>query len=204
MTPGWSLIDEKRALRRAMRDRRERLDADARGRAARGLGDMLARLPEVAGARTVSAYVPVRGEIDTSAIVADRVAHGTRVVYPRVTAERPRLRFHAVTPDTTLVPGVFGILEPPASSPEVAIEDIDVVLVPGLAFDVCGRRLGYGGGYYDEAAARLRAAGAAGRPGLLVGVGYDFQLIDVCPAGDGDVTIDWVVTDLRVIRCAQK
>jgi 5-formyltetrahydrofolate cyclo-ligase len=193
-----------------MRERRERLDAEARGRAARGLGEMLARVPQLSAARTISAYVPVRGEMDPSAVVAERVAHGVRVVYPRVVIGRPRLRFHLVTPETKLAPGVFGIFEPPVSCPEVAIEDIDVLLVPGLAFDACGRRLGYGGGYYDEAAARLRAAararagGAAGQgAGVLVGVGYDFQLIDLCPAGDGDEAIDWVVTDRRAIRCGQ-
>jgi 5-formyltetrahydrofolate cyclo-ligase len=186
-----------------MRERREHLDADARAQAARSFSAALATLPAVAAARTLSAYVPVRGEMDVSAVVAARVAEGARLVYPRVSSDRPRLRFHHIRPDTHLTPGVFGILEPPADSPEIALEDIDVLLVPGLAFDSCGRRLGYGGGYYDEVAGRLRAAGPA-RRGLLVGVAFDFQLIDLCPAGDGDVTIDWVVTDSRVVRCDGK
>ena len=77
-----------------------------------------------------------------------------------------------------------------------------MLLVPGLAFDGQGRRLGYGGGYYDETVRRLRGRGT-GR-GFLVGVGFDFQLIDHCPAGEGDVTIDCVVTDARVVRCGRR
>jgi 5-formyltetrahydrofolate cyclo-ligase len=71
------------------------------------------------------------------------------------------------------------------------------MILPGLAFDRDGRRLGYGGGYYDEAVGRLRAAGR----GFLVALGYDFQLVERCPAGDGDVTVDCVVTDAQVVRC---
>jgi 5-formyltetrahydrofolate cyclo-ligase len=114
-----------------------------------------------------------------------------------VTAERPRLRFCAVTADTCLVPGVFGILEPPEDCPAVAVEEIDVLLVPGLAFDGQGHRVGYGGGYYDETGAALRRAGR----GILIGVGFDFQLIERCPAGEGDIPIDYVVTEARTIHC---
>ena len=63
-----------------------------------------------------------------------------------------------------------------------------------------GRRLGYGGGYYDELAQRLRAHGR----GFLVGLGYDFQLVERCPTGDGDVALDCIVTDARVVRCDGK
>jgi 5-formyltetrahydrofolate cyclo-ligase len=72
-----------------------------------------------------------------------------------------------------------------------------VILLPGLAFDQEGHRLGYGGGYYDEVGALVRREGKA----LLVGLGFDFQLVDRCPAADGDVDIDRVVTDARVVRC---
>jgi 5-formyltetrahydrofolate cyclo-ligase len=69
--------------------------------------------------------------------------------------------------------------------------------VPGLAFDGRGNRLGFGGGYYDE----WLAAAADRRPGLVVGLGYDFQVVDACPADERDARVDCVVTDARVIRC---
>jgi 5-formyltetrahydrofolate cyclo-ligase len=194
---GSPLVAAKRALRQLMRARREELSPEERARASRALGERLLSLPQVAAAGCLSGFVPTRGEIDVSTAVADRAAAGARILYPRVTAERPRLRFCAVTPDTRLAPGVFGILEPPEDSPGVPIEEIDVLLVPGLAFDAGGHRVGYGGGYYDETGAALRRAGR----GILVGVGFDFQLIERCPAGEGDVPIDYVVTDARIIHC---
>jgi 5-formyltetrahydrofolate cyclo-ligase len=200
MNPGLSLVDEKRALRRMMRASREGVAAGERGRMGLAASEALLALPELQAARVFSAYVPTRGELDISAMVAQRVAAGATVVYPRVATERPRLRFHVVVGETPLNVGAFGILEPPVDAPEIPAEAIDVVLVPGLAFDAEGRRLGYGGGYYDELAQRLRAHGG----GFLVGLGYDFQIIERCPTGDGDVTLDCIVTDARVIRCGGK
>jgi 5-formyltetrahydrofolate cyclo-ligase len=122
------------------------------------------------------------------------------VVYPRVTAGQPRLRFHWVAGPDDLQPGAYGILEPQEACPEVAAGDLDVILLPGLAFDPAGGRLGYGGGYYDEVGGLVRREGRA----LLVGVGYDFQVVDRCPAGEDDVGIDRVVTEARVVRCRER
>jgi 5-formyltetrahydrofolate cyclo-ligase len=106
------------------------------------------------------------------------------------------LRFHRAEAGAPLSSGPWGLLEPDAAWPEVPVEGIDVMIVPGLAFDAEGWRLGYGKGHYDEVAARARAAGR----GLLIGLGYDFQVVERCPAHDGDVALDLIVTDRRVLR----
>jgi 5-formyltetrahydrofolate cyclo-ligase len=80
----------------------------------------------------------------------------------------------------------------------VSIGQLDLVIVPGLAFDAQGGRLGFGGGYYDGA---LAAARGAGRP-ALIGLAYDFQIVDACPVGPGDLPVDLVVTEARVLRRA--
>jgi 5-formyltetrahydrofolate cyclo-ligase len=195
-----SLVEQKRALRHLMRTRRERLDAAERVRASRAAAQLLAALPEFQAARVFSAFVPTRGEVDLSEAIAARTASGAQLALPRVFPDPPRLRFFAVTPETPLSPGTYGILEPPTDAPEVSAEELDVLLVPGLAFDLSLRRLGYGGGYYDETARRLRGAALNPGRGFLVGVGFDFQLIPNCPAGEADVAIDCVVTDARVVR----
>jgi 5-formyltetrahydrofolate cyclo-ligase len=100
-----------------------------------------------------------------------------------------------------LVFGIFGLLEPGPGCPEVAPHDIDVFMVPGLAFDARGGRVGYGGGYYDELMAYVRSH-PDGPSGFFVGFGYDFQVSESCPTGEWDVPIDCVVTDTRVLRCA--
>ena len=196
------LRDEKRALRRVMTSRREEMSAEQRARCAQAATDSLLDLPEVAAARVVAAFVSTRSEIDTSRAIEGLRRRGVAVVLPRVSAELlpPRLRFHRVEGPSELVFGIFGLLEPGPGCPEVAPHDIDVFMVPGLAFDARGGRVGYGGGYYDELMAYVRAH-PDGPSGFFLGFGYDFQLTESCPTGEWDVPIDCVVTDTRVVRC---
>lgn len=192
-------------LRHAMAERRQRVSPGERARLSAAVAAQLETLPALAAAGasggTVAGFVALvdKGEVDPRATLVAARARGARVVLPRVSAVAPRLRFHDVDPSerAALAPGPFGLLEPTAASPEVAVERIDVMLLPGLAFDRAGNRLGYGGGYYDEAAGRMRSAGH----GLLVGVAFDFQIVNRCPAGDADVAVDCVVTEREVIRC---
>ena len=200
MAPPPSLVEEKRVLRRAMSDRRAALPAEERAERSRQAARRLAELPELAGARAVAGFLAKGAEIDPAEALAEVGRRGGTVVYPRVTAGEPRLRFHWVAGPDDLRPGAYGILEPEAACPEVAPQDLDVILLPGLAFDPAGRRLGYGGGYYDEVGGLVRREGRA----LLVGVAFDFQVVDRCPAGEDDVTIDGVVTETRVVRCRAK
>jgi 5-formyltetrahydrofolate cyclo-ligase len=202
MAPPPSLVEEKRALRRAMSDRRAALSPQERADRSRAASRRLAGLPELAAARAVAGFVALdkRAEIDPGEALAEVGRRGGTVVYPRVTAGQPRLRFHWVAGPGDLRPGAYGILEPQEACPEVPAGDLDVILLPGLAFDAAGHRLGYGGGYYDEVGGLVRREGRA----LLVGVGYDFQVVDRCPAGEGDVTIDRVVTEARVVRCPRE
>jgi 5-formyltetrahydrofolate cyclo-ligase len=192
-----------------MAERRAGLPAAEREACARAAAARLLALPElgVGGEgdgepACVSAYVAVRGELDPAAAVEALRAERSTVVLPRIESLKPpRLAFHVVTGEGELGAGPFGLSEPLATCAEVDVADIDVMLVPGLAFDAAGRRLGYGGGYYDGAARELRARkAAAGRsPGLLVGFAYDFQVVDACPAGEHDVAVDLVVTERRVL-----
>jgi 5-formyltetrahydrofolate cyclo-ligase len=204
-SPSDQLQDEKRALRRVMAERRQQLPAADSQRLSRLATGHLTSVPAFGApaTRTIGGFLSIRGEADPAPALADARARGAVVVFPRVETTLPRLRFHRADSVADLVPGPFGLLQPAASCPELPVETIDLMLVPGLAFDLGGRRLGYGGGYYDEAAARLRSVDSSlpGVRGLLVGFGYDFQIVPHCPAGPGDVLIDWVVTDQRAVRC---
>jgi 5-formyltetrahydrofolate cyclo-ligase len=197
-----------------MNERRAQLDPAHRLEAARGASERLLALAEledvVHRAGWVAGFLAVRSEIDPAPALDEARRRGARVAFPRVADDRePRLRFHAVDP-SELRAGRFGIPEPPADSAEVPLEDIDLMIVPGLAFDAEGRRLGFGGGYYDEVLSRRPGAldrgtgdGAAlgpRGPRLVVGLAYDFQIVDACPAEPHDQPIDCVVTESRVIR----
>ena len=197
-----SLREEKRALRRAMAERRDALPPAERVRLAVRAAEVLLELPEARLARTVAGFVSTRSEIDTEPLLELLRRRGVEVVLPRVSTGLipPRLRFHRADQRSELVFGIFGLLEPRAEAPEVAAHEIDLFMVPGLAFDHRGTRVGYGGGYYDELAAYVRAHPDATNA-RFVGFAFDFQLLDACPTGEWDVPLDSVVTDERVVRC---
>lgn len=194
------LSEQKRALRREMSAARAALSESERQRRSEAASARLLALPELAalagaGPKTLAGYVAAKGEIDPAPALEAAAVAGATVALPRVAPEAPRLRFHRADAGP-LRPGSFGISEPAAAAPEIAPDELDVVIVPGLAFDGEGRRLGFGGGYYDG---MFGASGAGKRP-ALIGLCYDFQIVTRCPAGDGDVPVDLVVTDARVLR----
>jgi 5-formyltetrahydrofolate cyclo-ligase len=156
-----------------------------------------ARRAGTARAPCLTGYIGLRGELDPAEALEAARAAGFVVALPRIdTTSPPRLRFHTAAGPHELAPGRHGLTEPLATCPEVALDDVDVMLVPGLAFDAEGRRLGHGGGYYDDAGRRLRAAA---RGGVLVGLGFDFQVVARCPADARDVAVDLVVTERRTL-----
>jgi 5-formyltetrahydrofolate cyclo-ligase len=199
-----SLREEKRALRRAMAERRDALPQANRGELATRATELFLDLPEARQARRVAGFVSTRSEIDTAPLL-DRIRQlGIDVVLPRVSTGLlpPRLRFHHAAQREDLVFGIFGLLEPRSDTPEVALHEIDLFMVPGLAFDRRGTRVGYGGGYYDELAAYVRAHPDAANA-RFVGYCFDFQLLDACPTGEWDVPLDLVVSDERIVRCQE-
>lgn len=208
------LLTEKQDLRRKMSAAREALPPDARRDAVRAACDRVAALDELNALWSrssdtppvVAGYVavPAKCELDPEPFLTWWRGKGGRVVLPRVArAAVPRLRFHEGAPDELRF-GAYGLLEPDAAAPEVLPTDIDLILVPGLAFDGAGRRLGWGGGYYDELLRCLgegtSLASAPMRHPRLVGIAYDFQVVESCPAGAADRGVDLVVTDRRVVR----
>jgi len=197
-----SLREEKRALRRAMAEQRDALDPSDRAAMVIRATEQFLGLPEVRNGRVVAGFVSTRSEIDTEPLLDELRRRGTEVVLPRVSTELipPRLRFHRVDKKSDLVFGIFGLLEPSVDCPEVPAHGVDVFMVPGLAFDRVGARVGYGGGYYDELAAYVRAHPDA-TSARFIGFAFDFQLVDTCPSGEWDVPLDCIVTDERVVRC---
>jgi 5-formyltetrahydrofolate cyclo-ligase len=199
-----SLREEKRALRRAMSEQRDVIAQDQRDEMTVHATERFLDLPEIRAARTVAGFVSTRSEIDTEPLLEQLRKRGVDVVLPRVSTGLipPRLRFHRTKTRSDLVFGIFGLLEPGMECPELAAHEIDVFMVPGLAFDKRGARIGYGGGYYDELAAYVHAHPDASNA-RFIGYTFEFQLVEACPSGEWDVPLDTIVTDERVVRCQE-
>ena len=118
---------------------------------------------------------------------------GVRVAYPAVDPETGAMTFRFVEhPDAMLEQG-FGFREPAMREPEAAPGDVDVVVVPALAVDPRGHRIGYGAGYYDRTLPRFVP------PAVSVAVAFDFQLVAELPETEHDVTAQWILTDARTL-----
>jgi len=135
-------------------------------------------------------------EVDTSVLLTRAIQAGKEVLLPRLTAAGG-LEFASLGDPDLLRIGRFGIPEPPPDRPAVQLDDHTLVLVPGLAFDLDGGRLGRGGGYYDRAFAMDRRAALAP---VLIGVGFSFQLVERVPMSALDVRLDGVVSDLGLVE----
>ena len=182
---------DKALLRREMLARRDALPATERERVARALAEALAALPEFAAARSVLATMAIGSEWSTRAFLDHARAAGKAIVLPRLTPPPRRLELHAVQDlDRHLVPGVWQIPEPdPARCPRRELGDVDFAVVPALAVDRDGYRLGYGAGYFD----RL-LAGRGARPYCVTALPAAF-LVDGLPHEGHDVAVDLVVCE---------
>jgi 5-formyltetrahydrofolate cyclo-ligase len=149
--------------------------------------------PELEAAGCVGLYAALPDELPTRACFESLRRRGRTCLFPRMQAERG-LVFHRIDAWGELSPGRFGVPEPPASAPVLAPGPGDVVLVPGVAFDARGHRLGRGSGCYDAA-----FPPGAESPPLLFGVAYEFQLVESVPHGSRDRRMDAIVTE-RTIR----
>ncbi|MGH8212286.1 MAG: 5-formyltetrahydrofolate cyclo-ligase [Rhodanobacteraceae bacterium] len=187
-------------LRAEMSARRSALGAAERIAAAEGVARALERLPEFMVDANVAGYWAVRGELPLNLVVASLHSRGQHYLLPVLEEDLPRsLRFAEYRTGDALKPNRFGIPEPRNAVP-VEGRQLDLALLPLLAFDARGNRLGTGGGFYDTTFSFLRDRGQAATP-LLVGIGYDFQQVESLPAENWDVALDYIATDETLIDC---
>jgi 5-formyltetrahydrofolate cyclo-ligase len=185
-----SLIDEKRTLRSAMLAWRAGLDEAERRAAAQGLLETLRRERPIATPAVVSGFWPMKEELDIRPLLVELSNEGCQLALPVVVGKGQPLIFRAWRPGDPLEPGVFGTLHPPARREVV---EPDALIVPLLACDELGWRLGYGGGFYDRTLLGLRQRKTI----TAVGVGFDEQFVPEVPHGPADQRLDWLLTDKR-------
>ena len=188
----------KKALRAALIARRDALPADVRRQAGREIVRRVRALPAWGRARTVLAYQAFGSELDLDELQQELLRRGGRLVAPRVPAVGRILELRQVRePRSDLRPGRWGIPEPdPARCPEVEPGAIDLVLVPGVGFDVAGNRLGYGAGFYDRLFERLPVSA------LRLACAFDAMVCTAIPCEPHDQRIDLLVTEMRTVACA--
>ena len=188
------IMRDKAALRRqSFAARRRARDADD-GRAAEAARDHFLSTRLHTGARVISGYRPIRTELDPTPLMRALAAAGHRLCVPVIEGKGLPLRFREWTPESRMVEGAFGAEVPE----EGEWLEPELLIAPLLAFDRAGRRLGYGGGFYDRTLAELRAR----RRMLAVGFAYAGQEVDEVPTDPTDALLDAIVTEAGPIRPA--
>jgi len=184
---------EKRVIRTEVRAARDGLAPDERARSSLLIRDRFLALPELRAVRTVMLFWSFGSEVDTGPLLRSLLERGVSTALPRIVGGALEPRTYRPGDPVTETP--FGACEPAAGEaldPSV----LDVVVTPAVAFDRVGRRVGYGGGYYDRFFGRTR-------PGSLrIGVAFDVQLVDGdLPGGNFDLPVHTIVTGSEVVRC---
>jgi 5-formyltetrahydrofolate cyclo-ligase len=151
--------------------------------------------PEFAAAETIALYAAIRGEVCVRRVFDAAIAARKQCLLPRCRPERG-LEFANVESWDQLESGAFGILEPPAELACLPLTSLDLALVPGVAFDTGGGRLGRGKGYYDRAFAECGADSCN-----LFGVAFSLQIVARVPVGSGDRRVDAILMETGLIRC---
>jgi 5-formyltetrahydrofolate cyclo-ligase len=184
----------KIALRTRMRGVLTDLDQASAHLASLRACERLTALDPFRSAQIVMLYMPLPMEVDLTTIALRCFQSGKTICVPRVDWEkRDMVPVEVTTFDDRMAPDAHGVRSPREGRP-ISPLLIDLIVVPGLAFDAAGRRIGRGGGYYDRFLARLRP------DTFKVGLAFDEQIVDEVPVDDWDVNVDSVVTDRRVTR----
>jgi 5-formyltetrahydrofolate cyclo-ligase len=187
-----SFIDEEKAIvRRDALTRRNALPAELRTEAAEAIAARPFPVPVAPGA-IVSGFMPLKSEINPLPLMRKLAGAGAKLALPVIDARGKPLILRAFTFGDALNSGQWGIREPEPEAPEVAP---DIMLVPLLAFDRTGHRVGYGAGYYDRTIAKFRAMKTV----VAVGIAYAAQEIEAVPITERDARLDLVLTERDVI-----
>jgi 5-formyltetrahydrofolate cyclo-ligase len=183
----------KLELRKRMRGLRNTTPAAACAARSAKIVTRLLELGPIMKAKSAALFWPIedKHEVDLRPLDAALRARGVHIAYPSIDADDGSMTFRFAQPEELEERG-FGFAEPSHDAGEAGV--LDVIVVPAIAIDPRGHRIGYGAGYYDRALPRFAP------PAVTVGVAYEFQLLIEVPAFETDIAVDWVVTDVRTLE----
>jgi 5-formyltetrahydrofolate cyclo-ligase len=194
-TGGASLRDAKRAMRDRVLRARDALPPEVRAQAGRAIVATLAARSDFRAATTMLLSLSFRSEYDTRPLFEAALASGKIVSAPRVNTASRMLEAYIVTDlARDVAPGFRGIPEPLPHCAAVALDAIEWALVPGVAFDLHGHRIGYGGGYYDRLWPLLRD------DAQCVAAAFELQVVEQVPSAPHDLTVDAIITERRTVE----
>jgi len=191
-----SPMESKALLRMAMLDRRQHLPASEQKDAEDRVVQYLQNSPGLKPWTHWGIYWSFKNELSTRKIFSHLNKRGKELYLPRLNTQNQKLEFAKVDNEKDLLRGSFGVWEPAPQQPPVPLSSLQVILIPGVAFDIHGSRMGWGKGLYDRLLQKIS--------GVRIGLAYDFQVLERIPTDAWDEKVDLIITDRRVITCDPK
>lgn len=188
--------EQKNILRAELKARRALIADEKKAVFDKAICERIVSLPCFDEAESILLYSPVKNEINLSQLANASLAMGKRVAYPLCNKEELTLTFKYVNSLSELLPRSYSIPEPPKDAPLFSFDTKALCVVPALAFDMLGFRLGYGKGYYDRFLKNF--------DGYTVGAVYSELLCDALPRGYYDMAVEMIITERRIIETNAK
>ena len=145
--------------------------------------------------KNIFIYLGFGSEIDTMSYIQEFINEGKHIFIPRTDIKTKKMEAVEITSLEGLKENKYGILEPDDSKEEFYKNNLDLIILPGVAFDLVGKRIGYGGGYYDRYLENID------KKIMKVALIYDFQLLENVPAEEHDIKADYIITETMSIKC---
>jgi len=189
--------ETKQKIRQTFLRKRYMLPADIKKEKDELIKKHVIEQPEFIKAKTVLFYASFRSEADTKEIINISLKTGKTVILPKVDTKEKALKLYEIKDLNELSPGYMQIMEPKASEERLKnLADIDLILIPGAAFDLQGNRLGYGAGFYDKLLSGME------KRILIIAPAYEEQIAEKIASESHDVKADRIITDKRIINCS--
>lgn len=186
----------KKEVRRAVLRERAKLSPELHEAYSERIMELVASTTYYKNAKTIMCFVSFGSEMDTSMIINKALADGKRLVVPIAVHETKELIPSLITSMDELEPGYFNILTPKAEFVRpIEPDEIDVILVPGVAFDHHGYRVGYGGGFYDRFLTRTR------KDAKRIAIGFSLQILDQVPRESFDLPVEMIISEKGLLPC---
>lgn len=182
-------MEDKKELRKIMLDKRNMLNFEDKIKYDKVIYDSIIERDLFINSKNIFIFVSYQNEVDTRKIIQYGLEHNKNICVPKIISKSEGMISIKIKSFDELEKSKYGILEPKSNDNIVKPEDIDLILLPGLAFDFYGGRLGYGGGFYD------RYLKAVSKESIKLGITYNFQIIPKVPVDEHDYLVDGVITD---------
>ncbi len=198
------LLSDKFSIRRYVLLRRDFISEEIKKDKDGKIRETLFGFSEFKTSHKILLYASFRSEVDTIDLIKYCIANGKVTVLPKVDKQRKEIMLYEIRDINELVPGYLGIPEPNVSEDRrMNIEDIDLIVVPGVAFDEHCNRLGYGKGFYDKLLMRVKGyiKAQGSRVKGVIAIAYEEQIVELIPSELHDIRMDKIITDKRIIEC---